>query len=113
MIADLEAFRKNPGVNLDFELADLRPEDADEPTQALRTSAVRRGAAAVHRSAPPRERRREYDDYEEPLPGSKKQTGTDRGRAVVATVLVVTLIRSILGSFTGVTEQYEVQNLVA
>ena len=65
MIADLEAFRKNPGVNLDFELSDLRPEDADEPTQALRTSAVRSGAAAVHRSAPPRERRREYDDYEE------------------------------------------------
>ena len=112
MIADLEAFRKNPGVNLDFELSDLRPEDADEPTQALRTSAVRSGAAAVHRSAPPRERRREYDDYEEPPHRSKKQTALIALAAVLATVLAVTLIRSILGSFTGVTDQYEVQNLV-
>ena len=37
MIADLEAFRKNPGVNLDFELSDLRTEESDEPTQKLRT----------------------------------------------------------------------------
>ena len=37
MIADLEAFRKNPGINLDFELSDLRPEESDEPTQQLRT----------------------------------------------------------------------------
>lgn len=36
MIADLEAFRRNPGVNLDFELSDLRPEETDEP---LRSSA--------------------------------------------------------------------------
>ena len=33
MIADLEAFRKNPGVDLDFELSDLRPEEPDEPTR--------------------------------------------------------------------------------
>ena len=32
MIADLEAFRKNPGVNLDFQMEDLRPEEPDEPT---------------------------------------------------------------------------------
>ncbi len=38
MIADLEAFRKNPGVNLDFELDDLRPEETDEPTQQLRSA---------------------------------------------------------------------------
>ena len=38
MIADLEAFRKNPGVNLDFELSDLRPEETDEPTQKLRSA---------------------------------------------------------------------------
>ena len=41
MIADLEAFRKNPGVNLDFELSDLRPEETDEPTQKLRSAAAR------------------------------------------------------------------------
>ena len=66
----------------------------------------------MHRSAPPRERRREYDDYEEPPHRSKKQTALIALAAVLATVLAVTLIRSILGSFTGVTDQYEVQNLV-
>ena len=44
MIADLEAFRKNPGVSLDFELSDLRPEEADEPTQLLRTGGARTAA---------------------------------------------------------------------
>ena len=33
MIADLEAFRKNPDVDLDFELADLQPPEVDEPTR--------------------------------------------------------------------------------
>ena len=45
MIADLEAFRKNPGINLDFELSDLRPEESDEPTQLLRTPPAHAGGS--------------------------------------------------------------------
>ena len=37
MIADLEAFRKNPDVEMKFDLSDLRPEETDEPTRPIRT----------------------------------------------------------------------------
>lgn len=114
MIADLELFRKNPGVDLDFELSDLRPEDNDEPTQALRTAAVRSGAAAAHRQAQPRECRR-YDEYDDDPPPrkNKKQTVIIVAAALVAGVLAITLLRSILTSFIGATPQdYPVKNLV-
>lgn len=98
MIADLEAFRKNPGVNLDFELSDLRPEEADEPTQALRTSAVRSGAAASHRQQP--SRRRDYNEDDGlPRRSSRKQTVLIVVAVLLAAALCVTLIRSILNSF--------------
>ena len=112
MIADLEAFRKNPGVNLDFELSDLRPEETDEPTQALRTSAVRSAAASSYRHQPPRERRREDYDEEPPRRSSKKQTVLIVAAVVLAAVLAVTLIRSILGSFTGVSGEYPVPSVI-
>lgn len=56
MIADLEAFRKNPGVSLDFELEDLRPTEEDEPTQLLRTASVSAAAntGRSHRAPPAR-----------------------------------------------------------
>ncbi|MBQ9345971.1 MAG: Stk1 family PASTA domain-containing Ser/Thr kinase, partial [Oscillibacter sp.] len=36
MIQDLESFRKDPAISLDFSMADLRPEAVDEPTRPLR-----------------------------------------------------------------------------
>jgi serine/threonine-protein kinase len=45
MISDLETFRKNPDVDLDFDLEDLRPEEVDEPTRPLRTAGIH---AAAH-----------------------------------------------------------------
>lgn len=42
MIADLEAFRKNPDVEMKFDLSDLRPEETDEPTgPSARSAAIR------------------------------------------------------------------------
>ena len=115
MIADLESFRKNPGVSLDFELSDLRPDDADEPTQALRTSAVRGGAvAAAHRQSPREYRRDYYDDgYEDNPPRrlSTKQIVLIVVAVLLAAVLAIALIRSILGSFTG-TGEYRVPSLI-
>lgn len=35
MLADLEEFRKNPNVDLDFSIEDLRRPDSDEPTQYI------------------------------------------------------------------------------
>jgi beta-lactam-binding protein with PASTA domain len=60
MIADLEAFRKNPGVNLDFELSDLRPEESDEPTMLLRTTGNHRV------QSPERDRRARYEEERRP-----------------------------------------------
>ena len=81
---------------------------------ALRTAAVRSGAAAVHRQTQPRERRR-YDEYDDDPPPrkNKKQTVIIVAAALVAGVLAITLLRSILTSFIGATPQdYPVKNLV-
>ena len=99
MIADLEAFRKNPGVSLDFELEDLRPEEEDEPTRLLRsgnhTAAV---AAQPHR--PVREAaRRDYDDYEPPHGGGAKRAALVVCGGLVAVVAVFFLFRGIFSSF--------------
>ena len=111
MIADLEAFRKNPGVSLDFELSDLRAEEVDEPTQPLRVAG---GRAVPQRqrsaSVQEREHRRGYEDA--PPKRSKTQTVLIAVAAVLAIVLAVTLFRSILGSFEKPTDQYVVKSVL-
>ena len=99
MIADLEAFRKNPGVSLDFELEDLRPEEEDEPTRPIRVASPRGTAVQQHKAAPTyeRERRRDYED-DEPV-RSKKQTVLMVIAGILAVALAAVLLRSILGSF--------------
>ena len=116
MIADLEAFRKNPGVNLDFQMEDLRPEESDEPTRLLRTGSYAAAAASNHTSAREpaheREHRREEDYYyDEPTPKHTKQrTAIIAGAAVVAVVIIFFLFRTILGSF-GSVDEYTVPNV--
>ena len=114
MIADLEAFRKNPGVSLDFEMSDLRPEEEDEPTQLLHTAAVHSTiSSTLHRTPPARERRREYDDYEEPAPSNGKNKVLIVVAVVLALLLVAVLFKSILGSFSApAPESYVVPNVL-
>lgn len=118
MIADLEAFRKNPGVNLDFEMSDLRPDETDEPTQLLRTPPSHNtGSQAGSRSAAqPREHRRSYDDYDDELPrgsGSKKTVLIVTAAVAAALLLAVLLFKSILGSFnTPAVNQYVVPDVL-
>ena len=112
MIADLEAFRKNPGVSLDFELEDLRPTEEDEPTRPLRTTGahVLESGHASHRREP--ERYRDYDD-EPRRPKNHKRTAAIAGACVVALVLVVVLFKVIFSSFGNPTPtDYEVPNLL-
>ena len=108
MIADLEAFRKNPGVSLDFELEDLRPEEPDEPTRPLRTASLLSNSAQSHGGHRPardseRERRRydDYDDdYDRPRRGSSKRNTVLIGVAsVLAVLVIVVLFKSIFSSF--------------
>ena len=108
MIADLEAFRKNPGVDLDFELSDLRPEENDEPTMLLRTSNSHRGQGAERERRYEPDRRDRYesdrrDRYEEDRRPRRRASG---GRialigvgAVAAVAVVFFLFRAIFASF--------------
>lgn len=117
MILDLEAFRKNPDTNLDFEMKDLRPEEVDEPTMKVRTGGSHGGSIAVsHRSTPvrERERRRDYADYDPPEPGvSKGRVALIVVACVLALALAGVLFRSILSSFQPVApEHYTVPSVL-
>ena len=118
MIADLEAFRKNPEVDLDFELEDLRPSEVDEPTRPIRTAAVHAAAQSHRSSAPSRERRRDYDDYDDDDRrrdgGVAVRTALWVGAGLLAAVLVFFLFRSIFASFgqQAAPEQYVVPSVI-
>ena len=120
MIADLEAFRKNPGVSLDFELSDLRPEETDEPTQPLRINGNRVAVTpAYHRTQSHervRERHRDYEDDYDDEPATKsnwKKTVLIMIAGILAAVLGFTLISSIFDSFDEKTvDQYVVKSVL-
>ena len=115
MIADLEAFRKNPGVSLDFELSDLRPEETDEPTQLLRTGGARTATTSHHRPQPSREqpRRREYEEDDDPAHKSSwKKTALLVVAGLLAAALAFTLLSSILKSVNTPVDQYVVKSVL-
>ena len=103
MIADLEAFRKDPSVDLDFDLADLRTEETDEPTQLLHPNAgsysttsslPRRGG---EREKAPRERTPE-EHHER---GNGKKTALIVVVAIAAVALAFLMFHSIMRSFNA------------
>ena len=112
MIADLENFRKNPNVEMKFDLSDLRPDESDEPTRPIRTVGGHVAAQPVYqpeRSYP----RREQEEEDEPLRGGSGKRGVLIGAVAVAAIaLVVVLFRTILSSFSApVVDQYQVPDL--
>ena len=115
MIADLEAFRKNPGVNLDFELSDLRTEESDEPTQKLRTPVPPQSHRPGQESSYERSRRYEDDRYDERpsrLSGGKK-AALIGGGAVVVVVVLFFLFRAIFASMVpAAADTYAVPRLI-
>ena len=115
MIADLEAFRKNPGVNLDFELSDLRTEESDEPTQKLRTPVPPQSHRPGRESSYERSRRYEDDRYDERpsrLSGGKK-AALIGGGAVVVVVVLFFLFRAIFASIVpAAADTYAVPRLI-
>lgn len=116
MIADLEAFRKNPGVNLDFELSDLRTEESDEPTQKLRTPVPPQSHRPGRESSYERSRRYEDDRYDERpsrLSGGKK-AALIGGGAVVVVVVLFFLFRAIFASMVpAAADTYAVPRLIS
>ena len=128
MIDDLETFRKNPDVDLQFDMADLREEEVDEPTRPLRVASVAAAAAAANNqssrraaetSARDRDRdRRRYAD-EEPYSESIGKKIAQVGLALVAVALAVALVgilfKSIMTSFEQqqtVVDQYVVKSVL-
>ena len=112
MIADLEAFRKNPEVEMKFDLSDLRPEENDEPTRTIRTMPSHTVTIPVHqpeRNYP----RRERDEDEEPRRAGSGKRGVLVGAVTVAAVaVVIVLFKTILGSFApAAVDQYQVPDL--
>ena len=112
MIADLEAFRKNPEVEMKFDLSDLRPEENDEPTRTIRTMPSHTVTIPVHqpeRNYP----RRERDEDEEPRRAGNGKRGVLVSAVTVAAVaVVIVLFKTILGSFApAVVDQYQVPDL--
>lgn len=113
MIADLELFRKNPDVCMDFELEDLRPNEADEPTRLLHASGAHAVAPAKAVRESVREHRRGYDYEEEPAPVSKKRGAVIVLVCIGAMLLAFFLFRSILGSFgPKEPEEFNVPSLI-
>ncbi len=116
MIADLEAFRKNPGVNLDFELSDLRPEESDEPTQKLRSAVPPQLHRQGREPSYERGRRWEEDRYEDEQPSrlsGGKKIALIGGGAVVVVVVLFFLFRAIFASFVpAAPDTYAVPRLI-
>ena len=111
MIADLEAFRKNPDVEMKFDLSDLRPEETDEPTRPIRTVSSHTVTVPV-RTVEKGHVRRTEDDDEPPASGGKRTVLI--GAVVIAAFTVVFLLfKSILGSFSApAVDQYQVPNVL-
>ena len=107
MIADLEDFRKNPNINLDFTMMDLRPEEPAEPTQPIRTYDQTLHPTPKNQERAPeraRERRRDYeDDYEPP------QRGGGAGVKVLAGITVVLALALVYVLFNMISDSFQQQ----
>ena len=112
MIADLENIRKNPNVEMKFDLSDLRPDESDEPTRPIRTVGGHVAAQPVYQPERSYSRREQEEEDEPRRSGSGKRGVLIGAVAVAAIALVVVLFRTILSSFSApVADQYQVPDL--
>ena len=107
MIADLEAFRKNPDVDIGCTMEDLLPAEDDEPTQLLHTDRT----VGHTENTPAHEYVRETPTVQE-RKRQKQRRVLLIGGLVVAIVLVVALFSVILRSFSGGTTEYTVPSVI-
>ena len=117
MIADLEFFRKNPDVKLEFNKEDLHPEEEDEPTRPISAAAVK----PVSHQKPAQKEEEEYEDEDDDDEYYSRR-GSIWGRIllmlagiVLGFVALAFLLKFVFGSFGSyVTEIpiYTVPNVV-
>ena len=109
MIEDLEKFRRDPSVDMDYIRQELTAPAADtEPTMPLPTAQV---ASAVKKHTG--ELRREREEEEEPPRRDKKSIAIIAGIFAAAVLLVVLLFKLILGDFgpDGSNKSYPVPDI--
>ena len=109
MIEDLEKFRRDPSVDMDYIRQELTAPAADtEPTMPLPTA---QGASAVKKHTG--ELRREREEEEEPPRRDKKSIAIIAGIFAAAVLLVVLLFKLILGDFgpAGSNKSYPVPDI--
>ena len=106
MLADLEEFRKNPEVDLDFTIEDLHRETADEPTQYI---------PAVHPVSKAQRVQEDEPEEEAPHKMSTRRLLTIIGAAAAAVALIVLLWHAIFSDLLGGAQtptEFEVPNLI-
>ena len=109
MIEDLEKFRRDPSVDMDYIRQELTASAADtEPTMPLPTAQV---ASAVKKHTG--ELRREREEEDEPPRRDKKSIAIIAGIFAAAVLLVVLLFKLILGDFgpAGSNKSYPVPDV--
>ena len=109
MIEDLEKFRRDPSVDMDYIRQELTAPAADtEPTMPLPTAQV---ASAVKKHTG--ELRREREEEEEPPRRDNKSIAIIAGIFAAAVLLVVLLFKLILGDFgpAGSNKSYPVPDI--
>ena len=109
MIEDLEKFRRDPSVDMDYIRQELTAPAADtEPTMPLPTA---QAASAVKKHTG--ELRREREEEEEPPRRDKKSIAIIAGIFAAAVLLVVLLFKLILGDFgpAGSNKSYPVPDI--
>ena len=109
MIEDLEKFRRDPSVDMDYIRQELTAPAADtEPTMPLPTAQV---ASAVKKHTG--DLRREREEEEEPPRRDKKSIAIIAGIFAAAVLLVVLLFKLILGDFgpAGSNKSYPVPDI--
>ncbi len=109
MIEDLEKFRRDPSVDMDYIRQELTAPAADtEPTMPMPTAQV---ASAVKKHTG--ELRREREEEEEPPRRDKKSIAIIAGIFAAAVLLVVLLFKLILGDFgpAGSNKSYPVPDI--
>ena len=109
MIEDLEKFRRDPSVDMDYIRQELTAPAADtEPTMPLPTAQVA-SAEKKHTG----ELRREREEEEEPPRRDKKSIAIIAGIFAAAVLLVVLLFKLILGDFgpAGSNKSYPVPDI--
>ena len=109
MIEDLEKFRRDPSVDMDYIRQELTAPAADtEPTMPLPTAQV---ASAVKKHTG--ELHREREEEEEPPRRDKKSIAIIAGIFAAAVLLVVLLFKLILGDFgpAGSNKSYPVPDI--